>query len=99
MLLLSDFEQSYAANLAPKYLTHAAQCQATNPASRIPGLVWPAFIESAMLSRQVSPEKRARATGPPPKGILSEKSGIGRATLSRVASREKQVLRPPAQFI
>lgn len=55
---MSDFEHSYAANIAPKYLTHArkphSQAQQT---CRIPGPVASSF-DSRAASRRSSPDKR-----------------------------------------
>ncbi|KAI0785293.1 hypothetical protein BC629DRAFT_1582350 [Irpex lacteus] len=50
---ISDFEQSYAANIAPKYLTHSKRAIM----SRIPG---PALssTDSRQSSRRTSPDKR-----------------------------------------
>ncbi|KAJ7103100.1 hypothetical protein B0H15DRAFT_810942 [Mycena belliarum] len=53
----SDFEQGYAANIAPKYLTHSRRIpQAAG--SRIPGPVGSA-VQSEESSRRPSPEKRS----------------------------------------
>ncbi|KAI0348150.1 hypothetical protein BDW22DRAFT_1424361 [Trametopsis cervina] len=53
---VSDFEQSYAANIAPKYLTHNKR-PLNHAMSRIPG---PAIssAESRQSSRRTSPDKR-----------------------------------------
>ncbi|TCD70122.1 1-phosphatidylinositol-3-phosphate 5-kinase [Steccherinum ochraceum] len=55
---VSDFEQSYAANIAPRYLTHAKRplTQASG-LSRIPGPAVTAF-DSRPSSRRSSPDKR-----------------------------------------
>ena len=95
--LLSDFEQSYAANIAPKYLTHVSRRQASNlpHASRIPGPIPPVAPESRAQSRQTSPEKRQRTIGatskpppPPTPGENGSKATKGKAT-PRVPSRDK----------
>jgi 1-phosphatidylinositol-3-phosphate 5-kinase len=50
----SDFESSYAANVAPRYLTHSRrQARQSSLSSRIPGPVY----SSSHTSRQQSPEK------------------------------------------
>ena len=56
---MSDFEHGYAANIAPKYLTHAKRpVNGTGPhTSRIPGPTIPSF-ESRTASRRSSPDKR-----------------------------------------
>lgn len=56
---MSDFEHGYAANIAPKYLTHTrrpgGQAQHT---SRIPGPMIVGSFESRVASRRSSPDKR-----------------------------------------
>ncbi|KAF8517300.1 hypothetical protein BU17DRAFT_50059 [Hysterangium stoloniferum] len=105
--LYSDFEQSYAANIAPKYLTHSARRQPPNSGytSRIPAPVSVAPIpvepKPAPTSRQASPEKRQRVAGPPsrvptsslPDGNLKTNKGKG---TPRVTSRDKT--RPTPNF-
>ncbi|KAJ7597343.1 hypothetical protein C8J56DRAFT_316262 [Mycena floridula] len=54
----SDFEQGYAANIAPRYLTQSRKSLAHAPGSRIPGPIGSAF-ESRDSSRRPSPEKRS----------------------------------------
>ncbi|KAJ3558998.1 hypothetical protein NM688_g604 [Phlebia brevispora] len=54
---MSDFEQSYAANIAPKYLTHTRRSVGQPGSSKIPGPVLPA-TESYEPSRHTSPDKR-----------------------------------------
>ena len=54
---ISDFEQSYAANIAPKYLTHTRRSVGQPGNSRIPGPVLP-IPESYQPSRRTSPDKR-----------------------------------------
>lgn len=54
----SDFEQSYAANIAPKYLTHSRRPLGTALyGSRIPGPAVSSF-DSRDTSRRTSPDKR-----------------------------------------
>ncbi|THH02350.1 hypothetical protein EW026_g502 [Hermanssonia centrifuga] len=97
---MSDFEQSYAANIAPKYLTHARRAvgQPSIP-SRIPG---PAMMtESRQMSRRPSPDKRpsmskmhtdismrAGRSSPPPSGRLQPSGAFG------TKGRGKSVTRP-----
>ncbi|KAJ7606790.1 hypothetical protein FB45DRAFT_949133 [Roridomyces roridus] len=52
----SDFEQGYAANIAPKYLTHTRRSLPNG--SRIPGPVG-SSLQSEASSRRHSPEKRS----------------------------------------
>lgn len=54
---ISDFEQSYAANIAPKYLTHTRRPLGQTKNSRIPVPVVP-VPESHQPSRRTSPDKR-----------------------------------------
>ncbi|KAF5352664.1 hypothetical protein D9756_005838 [Leucocoprinus leucothites] len=91
----SDFESSYAANVAPIYLTHGRR--STNTGSRIPGPPGQ-LSDSYESSRKASPEKRSsylkskeirfsRPSSPPnvaPKFSLAPKQ-----PKARVASRTK----------
>ncbi|KAH9486348.1 1-phosphatidylinositol 3-phosphate 5-kinase FAB1 [Psilocybe cubensis] len=54
----SDFEQGYAANVAPKYLTHSRRSPAVTNGSRIPAPKG-SNLESQSSSRRHSPEKRS----------------------------------------
>ncbi|KAI0081129.1 hypothetical protein K474DRAFT_1614205 [Panus rudis PR-1116 ss-1] len=54
---MSDFEQSYAANIAPRYLVTKRNVPNGGYGSRIPGPVGPAY-ESHPSSRRSSPDKR-----------------------------------------
>lgn len=56
---MSDFEHSYAANIAPKYLTHARKpiANQAQQVSRIPGPMVSSF-DSRAASRRSSPDKR-----------------------------------------
>jgi 1-phosphatidylinositol-3-phosphate 5-kinase len=100
--LLSDFEQSYAANVAPKYLTHVSRRQGSNTphSSRIPGPIAPVLIESRPQSRQTSPEKRQRNSGIASKTQSSAISDTGGKTTkskpARLPSRDKSSVRPNA---
>ncbi|EIN14395.1 hypothetical protein PUNSTDRAFT_96221 [Punctularia strigosozonata HHB-11173 SS5] len=58
---VSDFESSYAANIAPRYLTPARRPTGTQANSRIPGPAVPS-IESTLPSRRASPDKRPSLT-------------------------------------
>lgn len=58
---ISDFEQSYAANIAPKYLTHNRRSLGQPKNSRIPVPVAP-VPESYQPSRRTSPDKRPSMT-------------------------------------
>ncbi|KAH9929689.1 uncharacterized protein B0H18DRAFT_1084048 [Fomitopsis serialis] len=54
---VSDFESGYAANIAPRYLTHAKRVHGVT-GSRIPGPLVSSF-DSRVASRQTSPDKRS----------------------------------------
>ncbi|KAJ6601378.1 hypothetical protein DFH09DRAFT_1490649 [Mycena vulgaris] len=87
----SDFEQGYAANIAPKYLTHSRRNLPQAAGSRIPGPVASAF-QSEESSRRPSPEKRtlggkgrevrfgraSRPSSPPPKVISATTAANGK---------------------
>ena len=98
----SDFEQGYAANVAPKYLTHRRPLTGAS-SSRIPAPKGP-IIESQDSSRRPSPEKRPsgpqgreqRPSRPPSPGKVSGLSNV-KQTKNRVVSRskDKSVARPP----
>ncbi|KAF8584674.1 hypothetical protein K439DRAFT_1566358 [Ramaria rubella] len=97
--LLSDFEQSYAANIAPKYLTHINRRQAPNlpNLSRIPCPVPSGLSDSRMQSRQTSPEKRLRTNATPSKQPTASADGLGRTgkrATSRTAPRDRLPARP-----
>ena len=102
--LLSDFEQSYAANVAPKYLTHANRRHVSNArVSRIPGPVPPTVTESRTQSRRNSPEKRPRTNGsskPPPAALIEPPSKAGKAQAAqRVPGRDKSFVRPTSSAL
>jgi 1-phosphatidylinositol-3-phosphate 5-kinase len=82
----SDFESSYAANVAPRYLTHSRrQARQFSLSSRIPGPVY----SSSHTSRQQSPEKSLlsadsdAATKPSLQGKGLASTVIGRNTTPR----------------
>ncbi|KAJ7146219.1 hypothetical protein C8R44DRAFT_756873 [Mycena epipterygia] len=54
----SDFEQGYAANIAPKYLTRSRRTLPQAAGSRIPGPIG-SSLQSEESSRRPSPEKRS----------------------------------------
>lgn len=102
---MSDFEYGYAANIAPKYLTHRRPGGQTQHASRIPGPTVGSF-ESRMTSRRSSPDKRptfsrmhtdatirvGRASPPPSRqGTTSPfiPKNKGKGTLRAVPSRDR----------
>ena len=74
---ISDFESSYAANIAPKYLTHTRRSLGQSAHnSRIPGPVaYPA--ESYSASRRTSPDKR-----PPVSRLPTDSTIRGRVSSS-----------------
>jgi 1-phosphatidylinositol-3-phosphate 5-kinase len=102
----SDFEHSYAANVAPRYLTQRAR-----PHHLQPRLAGSLALESAQPSRRVSPEKQAsseardgdstikaaRASSPPASGSKSAlttlKLGKGKAPARPGVGKDKS--QPP----
>ncbi|KAJ7070594.1 hypothetical protein C8F01DRAFT_1106988, partial [Mycena amicta] len=100
----SDFEQGYAANIAPKYLTHSRRAL---PQSRIPG---PIDLQSEESSRRPSPEKRSssgkgrdarfgrssRPSSPPPNAKPSANGKPGKARVPGRTTRDKTPSRPAA---
>jgi len=100
----SDFEQGYAANVAPRYLTHSRRTVTETKKSRIPAPKASSF-ESHESSRRPSPEKRffsgrgkdtqlSRPSSPP----TNKPSQLGgEQGKNRAASRSKDKLptRPP----
>lgn len=96
---LSDFEQSYAANIAPKYLTSRRQQtdQGNAGVSRIPAPISTGMPETRNPSRQVSPDKRSNSkasalTVGAFSREISTKTIKGKGT-QRIASRERSTLR------
>ncbi|KAF9469716.1 hypothetical protein BDZ94DRAFT_1316849 [Collybia nuda] len=93
---ISDFEQGYAANIAPRYLTHSRRLQAAPSGSRIPGPMGPAF-QSQESSRRPSPEKRSssgrskevRFSRPSSPSNARNASGSGKAGKHRIPTRSK----------
>lgn len=93
----SDFEQGYAANIAPRYLTHSRRTLATPSGSRIPGPAGSTF-QSQESSRRASPEKRS-ASGRSKEVKFSRPSSptngrhvssTGKPTKQRISSRSKE---------
>ncbi|KAJ7492182.1 hypothetical protein FB451DRAFT_1217284 [Mycena latifolia] len=97
----SDFEQGYAANIAPKYLTHSRRPpQAAG--SRIPGPVGSA-LQSEESSRRPSPEKRffsgkgkevrfgraSRPSSPPPKVVSAAAPANAKSGRPKPAGRPR----------
>jgi 1-phosphatidylinositol-3-phosphate 5-kinase len=103
----SDFEQGYAANIAPRYLTHSRRTQTAQNGSRIPGPVGPAF-ESRESSRRGSPEKRptkgkraeVRFSRPSSPSRAKAQTPLGKSSKARAPSRLKDKLptRPPSSI-
>ena len=101
----SDFEQGYAANLAPRYLPHSRKPIPASSTSRIPAPKGPIF-ESFESSRRASPEKRSfsnqgketRFSRPPsPHSTRSAVTTIKQPKNRAVSrSKDKTVPRPPS---
>ncbi|KAL0580699.1 Mitochondrial distribution and morphology protein 12 [Marasmius crinis-equi] len=105
----SDFEQGYAANIAPRYLTHSRRTlaqAANNNAIRLTHSSRAVVVDSGDSSRRPSPEKKSsggkgkdrqpsRPSSPPPG---SKPSGTIKATKPRISSRtnDKMPARPTA---
>ncbi|KAF8204364.1 hypothetical protein K438DRAFT_1819712 [Mycena galopus ATCC 62051] len=103
----SDFEQGYAANIAPKYLTHSRRTLPQAVGSRIPGPIG-STLQSEASSRHHSPEKRSvsskgrevrfgrasRPSSPPPNGKASGSSG---AKPSRTKAPSRTRDKPPSR--
>ncbi|KAJ7292858.1 hypothetical protein C8J57DRAFT_1267311 [Mycena rebaudengoi] len=99
----SDFEQSYAANIAPRYLTHSRRPVPQGTGSRIPGPIGSA-LQSEESSRRPSPEKRSfsgkgrevrfgrasRPSSPPPNTKLPSATPGTRAGRAKTPSRPKE---------
>lgn len=101
---VSDFEQSYAANIAPRYLTHSRRTLAAQSGSRIPGPIGSAF-QSQESSRRPSPEKRSfsgrgkevRFSRPSSPSNVRSTSTSGKPSKQRISTRskDKTPVRPP----
>jgi 1-phosphatidylinositol-3-phosphate 5-kinase len=101
---VSDFEHSYAANVAPRHLTHRARAHQI-PSRLAAGIA--SSVESNQVSRRVSPEKQAsdlhvdgestikatQASSPPAGGskvhIAGSKAGKGKAPNRLGTSKDK----------
>lgn len=94
---VSDFEQSYAANIAPRYLTHSRKILGVSRGSRIPAPIVPA-LQSQSSSRRQSPDKRSssgrgkevRFSRPSSPSNVRNVSFGGRPTKQRISSRPKE---------
>ena len=101
---VSDFEQSYAANIAPRYLTHSRRPLTGQNKSRIPGPASQAQDPSP--SRRPSPEKRpsnyrgkdkiSRPTSPT---NTRQESKSGRQRSSTRSKEKAQPLRPSSNSV
>ncbi|KAJ7805196.1 hypothetical protein B0H14DRAFT_2881313 [Mycena olivaceomarginata] len=103
----SDFEQGYAANIAPKYLTHTRRPLPQATGSRIPGPIGSA-AQSEASSRRHSPEKRtfsgkgkevrfgrsSRPSSPPPNAKANASSGA-KPSRTKASSRTRE--KPPSR--
>ncbi|KAF7337658.1 1-phosphatidylinositol-3-phosphate 5-kinase [Mycena sanguinolenta] len=95
----SDFEQGYAANIAPKYLTHSRRALPQAAGSRIPGPIG-SSIQSEASSRRHSPEKRAyvladsRGRLPLPPNAKAGASG-SKSSKTKASSRTRD--KPPSR--
>lgn len=105
----SDFERSYAANIAPRYLTHTRRpLGQTRLNSRIPGPVG-ASIDSQQSSRRTSPDKRlsrlsgevrrSRQISPPPSSVRSSvfPTSNGKSTRGKSSTRNNGKEKVPAR--
>ncbi|KAJ3512511.1 hypothetical protein NLJ89_g3474 [Agrocybe chaxingu] len=102
----SDFEQGYAANVAPRYLSNSRKTFATATGSRIPGPKGIGALESQQSSRRPSPEKRpvyseggrevrfSRPASPHGSRFLTSNKQTKPRVVSR--SKDKVVPRPPS---
>ena len=100
---VSDFEQSYAANIAPRYLTHSRKTLGVSSGSRIPAPSAPT-LQSQSSSRRQSPDKRSsggrgkeiKFSRPSSPTNVRNVSFSGRPSKQRTSSRprEKTFARP-----
>ncbi|KAG6874420.1 hypothetical protein C0995_015156 [Termitomyces sp. Mi166 len=97
---ISDFEQGYAANIAPRYLTHSRRSLTQPSGSRIPGPISGSAFQSHESSRRPSPEKRSSSTkgkdvkfsrpsSPTPTNVR-QASTSGKPVKQRITSRQKE---------
>ena len=94
---VSDFEQSYAANIAPRYLTYPRKTLGVASGSRIPAPVVPAPPSQASSRRQ-SPDKRpaggrgqeVKFSRPGSPSNVRNVSSSGRGPKQRTSSRPKE---------
>ncbi|KAF9567866.1 hypothetical protein CPC08DRAFT_807848 [Agrocybe pediades] len=107
----SDFEQGYAANVAPRYLTHTRRSANAASSSRIPGPKGSNY-ESQESSRRASPDKRVFSGQGPNRDVRFSRpsspharqtafGGTIKQPKNRVVSRtkDKSVARPTTSTI
>lgn len=94
---ISDFEQGYAANIAPRYLTHSRRSLAQPSGSRIPGPIQSAALQSHETSRRPSPDKRSNIKGkdvkfsrPSSPNNVRQVSTSGKPVKQKISSRQKE---------
>ncbi|KAG5718705.1 1-phosphatidylinositol-3-phosphate 5-kinase FAB1 [Termitomyces sp. T112] len=95
---ISDFEQGYAANIAPRYLTHSRRSLTQPSGSRIPGPINGSAFQSHESSRRPSPEKRSsngkgkdvKFNRPSSPTNARQVSTSGRPVKQRISSRQKE---------
>ncbi|KAG6878320.1 hypothetical protein C0993_008917 [Termitomyces sp. T159_Od127] len=97
---ISDFEQGYAASIAPRYLTHSRRSFAQPSGSRIPGPIHSAALQSHESSRRPSPDKRSSNTRgkfsrPSSPNNVKQASTSGKPVKQRISSRQKE--KPPVR--
>ncbi|KAG6851365.1 hypothetical protein H0H93_005763 [Arthromyces matolae] len=94
----SDFEQGYAANIAPRYLTHSRRGFTQPSGSRVLGPINGSAFQSHESSRRPSPDKRSsgakgavKLSRPSSPTNLRQVSSSGRPGLKqRISSRQKE---------
>ncbi|KAG6846063.1 hypothetical protein H0H87_006427 [Tephrocybe sp. NHM501043] len=93
----SDFEQGYAANIAPRYLTHSRRGLTQPSGSRIPGPVNGSTFQSQESSRRPSPEKRSSSHrgkdvkfSRPSSPNNPKQTPTGKSARQRISSRQKE---------
>ncbi|KAG6842385.1 hypothetical protein C0991_007515 [Blastosporella zonata] len=96
---ISDFEQGYAANIAPRYLTHSRRGLAQPSGSRIPGpiTITSSAFQSQDSSRRASPEKRSSSNrrkdvkfSRPSSPNNPRQASSGKPVKQRISSRQKE---------
>ncbi|KAG5636970.1 hypothetical protein H0H81_006215 [Sphagnurus paluster] len=90
---VSDFEQGYAANIAPRYITKTRRGLTAPSGTRIPG---PAALQSQEPSRRPSPEKRSSTSRSKdlrfsrPSSPTNVRQTPGKPGRQRISSRPKE---------